>query len=149
MAAAIVASGFLLLDPHIGAVTQAIVLVGAAAVGAHLALHRDGWPLRLWCLIPTALLTWAAAAGVFFLVLVAGGCENQGQVGPVSWIGGAAIYFAGAVWALQRPARGVLGVPASFLAGERLARHDREPDQWRDRSVPRLSAASHVTSGGW
>jgi len=83
----------------------------------HLALNRDGWQLRLWALVPTALLTWGAAACVFFLILWAGGCDSKGDIGVVSWVGGMVIYLAGSAWALQRPIRGIFCVPASFLAG--------------------------------
>jgi hypothetical protein len=118
VAAAIVVSGFALLGGlRFETTAQVIVLVAAVAVAGHLALHPDGWQLRLWCLIPTALLTWAAAAGVFFLVLATGGCDTNGDIGRLSWIGGVAIYFAGSTWALQRPVRGVVGVPASMVAG--------------------------------
>lgn len=93
-------------------------LVGGtvAAVGAHLLLHPDRGERILLLLVPTAALTWAAMFGDFFLILVEGGCDDSGDIGLVSWIGAGAIYLAGSAWALQRPLRGLIGVPASMLA---------------------------------
>jgi hypothetical protein len=121
VAAAILALGFLVLNRSrlvLDAPFQLGALIALLAIALHLSLNPDRRERRLLLLIPTTVLTWVASVGVFLLVLVGGGCgDHAGDIGVLSWFGGAVIYVAGSAWALQRPLRAVVFVPASLLAG--------------------------------
>ena len=122
MAAAIFAVGLLVWTrPRVAlenTPAQLAVLVATLAIAFHLWLHPERRERRALLLVPTSVLTWIAGVGVFFLVLVGGGCGDQGgDIGTVSWLGAAVIYVAGAAWALQRPARAVILVPVALLTG--------------------------------
>jgi hypothetical protein len=97
-----------------------VLVVALVATVAALALHvrlADAPPGVVLASIGigTVLLV-PVAFGVFFLLLSAGGCNDDGHVPPVAWIGAILVYLAGGAWGLQRPGRGVWAVPCSLLA---------------------------------
>jgi hypothetical protein len=116
VAAAIVAAGLVVVTRgEFTTTTQVISPVAVLAVAIHVALH-DRRELRLLLLIPTAVLTWVATFGAWVLLLLGGSCSDSGHVGAFSWGSAIVVYLAGSAWSLQRPVRGVFGVPASMLA---------------------------------
>jgi hypothetical protein len=98
-------------------VVYGLSILSVAAFVLHAYLEPGPRDIVLGAVLLAAVLSGIAAAAVFFLVLIGGSCSDDGHVPPVSWIGGAFIYLAGATWALQRPRRTIWAVPCSLLAG--------------------------------
>jgi hypothetical protein len=109
----------------------AAALAAAAAVWTPLALVAQSW----WALGGLAALPYLARAdrerlieyfvgvglvacalyGAFILLLVAGGCSDDGNVAPVVWAIGATIFLAIATWSLLGRRRAWWGLPLATV----------------------------------
>jgi hypothetical protein len=87
----------------------------AVVCGAALALYLSprGRPAAAYVL-GAGLTVGALLVGVV-LLLVAGCAGSDGHVDTGVWLGGAAIFFAGAAWAIRSPRRVWWGLPISML----------------------------------
>ena len=91
----------------------AAVLAATCVVALALYLSPRGRPAALYVL--GAGLTVAALLVGVILLLIAGCGGSDGHVDTGVWIGGTAIFFAGAAWAVRSPRRVWWGLPVSML----------------------------------
>jgi hypothetical protein len=97
------------------AVVLGLFVLAAVGLATHALLSPEPVGRVLLLAVPTAVLTGAAAFGVFLLVLLSGGCGDNGHVPALAWGGAIVIYLVGGAVALRRSVHALWAVPASLL----------------------------------